>query len=1653
MVDVEDGHSKPNMADGEVYGRMSAEQMDLQRTENVAYQYLCHLEEAKVWIQACINEQLPATTELEEGLRNGVALAKLGHFFSKQTVPFKKIYDPDQKKYEMRGLHFRHTDNINHWLKAMEEIKFPKIFYPETTDIYDRKNMPRTIYCIHALSLYLFKLGLAPQIQDLYGKIKFSDEEISAMRKELDKYGIQMPAFSKIGGILANEMPVDEAALHAAVIAINDAVEHDDVAGTIQALQNPAAHLVQIIPEYADDYQEIMYIAKNTKAENSGNKSIDPDVTFEPDVYDELLTQAEIQGNINKVNTLQALAILNEAVESNSPDLLSSSLRSHHLNLMKVNTQYAPQYLLQLRQIQKDKRNNNGAESGFLDKNDVQTAILTANMAGDSEQLKCDAIAKINVALESGDPMQTLQALQNPHAQLPQVFDFAAPLYQDEFFNIKSEKGNELEYAEILGGVKVLSAIGKINKAVDIRNPDEIIKALSYKHAHISNIDKTLQDKYLTHLAKTRQAKNDEGLGDLLTHFEIQEVVDVVNKQVEEESDCISAIEAINDAVERRRCNDTLKALEVPSAKLVGVQADNVSHYQALLAEAKQKKAKETNDANALLWLDEIQQTIHQANSNAQQGQKMSVAMAAINIAIDDGNVPNLLKQLLNVDAGLHSVTAECGKKYLKYLTREKAEKQKTGDCGSGWMMNRIREGHKFYFNCHNMEYSWERRPDCTKDFSLLNKEDIQAIISEATCAHDRQAAFLANEHYITLLQSRIRGFLARKDYAKRKDYMLRQVPAATKIQSWWRMILQRSLYKERLATLHNNPRYVVRIQSNVRMFLARKKYTSRQSYYKMHEDAIIKIQAFFRANKARADYRRLMSEPNPRLSVVRKFVHLLDSSDADYKEEIELQRLREEVVNLIKSNKTLEEDLDQMDIKIGLLVKNRITLQDVLSHDRKLKHFKENPNMLSGRGLKALSRESREKLDAYQHLFYLLQTNPTYLAKLIFEMPQSRTTKFMESVILTLYNYASSNREEYLLFKLFKTALQEEVKCKVDKMSDVVTGNPMVVKMIVGFNRNTRGQNALRELLNPLVQSVVDNRNLRINTNPVEIYKTWVNQMETQTGKACGMPYDVTLEQALTHAEVQKRLQESIYNLRVETDKFFNVILRSLDKIPYGMRYMAKVLRTALHEKFPTALEKDVLKIVGNLLYYRFINSAIVAPDAFDIIDVGAKQGLSNDQRRNLGSIAKILQFAASNKGFGGESAHLSCLNTYIKEAHEKFKNYFRSACNVEEPELVFNVDQYTDVANVTKPVIYISIQEICDTHQLLLDHQAAVATDPQDPIHELLDDLGDRPNIDDLIGECSCDEGGILNKQQMAKTEVSLTLSNKFEVPDGENSDQKALLIRTKQMVVDVIRHQTGDTLMDILRATATDEMEYDHQKLIRERERLALKARTRKAKLTRQQSVFSDLRLPLEGMKTKIIKNLQSLEIAGVISHKDDYQGLVNIIARDIRNQRFYRSRRRQETIQLKNTSKALTGKRAFYEEQVDYYNQYVKTCLTSLASKEKKKRSSLFHKEPSKKCIKYSGARLYEKGVVLEIEGLPTNQFKNVLFEIGEGVNAGVFEVNAKFLGVTMDEAELVFQDLLQLQYDGVAVMKMFGKAKINVNLLVFLLNKKFYSKTH
>lgn len=1633
--------------------RLTAEEMDERRRQNVAYEYLCHLEEAKRWMEACLNEELPATTELEEGLRNGVYLAKLGNFFSPKVVSVKKIYDREQTRYKATGLHFRHTDNVIQWLNAMSEIGLPKIFYPETTDIYDRKNMPRCIYCIHALSLYLFKLGLAPQIQDLYGKVDFTEEEISNMRLELEKYGIQMPAFSKIGGILANELSVDEAALHAAVIAINEAIDRQVPADTLTAMKNPNAMLINLDDQLESTYQATLYRAKQDKMENAKNRITSESSDRERDVYEELLTQAEIQGNINKVNTHAAISKIGLALERGDALALYEALATPALGLQGLLRENCDWYFKQFLNDRQQKQE--AGLTGPLQKEELQLGVNAANRAAQQYQQKLAAVARINSAIRMGDADKTVAEMMNPEAQLPEVYAFAADLYQRELATLQQQSPEgHLTHPELSVAVEMLSSVALINRALDSGDMNTVWKQLSSPVTGLTNIEDENSQRYMDDLVKLRAERSAEG-NEFVTWNDIQSCIDHVNKVVREEHERILAIGLINEALDEGDTKKTLQALQTPAAKLEGVALKVAQHYQDTLLRAKREKAQDTQDETAVLWLDEIQDGIHKANKDTEESQRFSLGILAINEAVDRGDVSQTLSALRSPDVGLYGVTPECAETYQQELSEVK--KRAAGGNGSEWVKHWVRGGYHYYHNLRTKEGGWDEPAEFVQNNTQLSREEIQSTISGVTAAYNREQLWLANENLIMKLQACCRGYLVRQEFNSRMNFLKKQVPAITCIQSQWRGYKQRKAYQTRLDYLRAQKDQVVKIQSMTRMYQARRRYRDRLQYFRNHINDVVKIQAFIRANKAREDYKTLINAENPPMAVVRKFVHLLDQSDQDFQEELELMKLREEVVTLIRSNQQLENDLNLMDIKIGLLVKNKITLQDVVSHSKKL--TKKNKEQLSDMmmlnkqrgGLKALSKEKREKLEAYQHLFYLLQTNPTYLAKLIFQMPQNKSTKFMDSVIFTLYNYASNQREEYLLLRLFQTALQEEIKSKVDQIHEIVTGNPTVIKMVVSFNRGARGQNALRQILAPVVKEIIDDKSLNIKTDPVDIYKSWVNQMESQTGEASKLPYDVTPEQALSHEEVRTRLDASIRNMRMVTDKFLSAIISSVDKIPYGMRFIAKVLKDSLHEKFPDAGEDELLKIVGNLLYYRYMNPAIVAPDAFDIIDLSAGGQLTTDQRRNLGSIAKMLQHAASNKMFMGDNAHLSIINEYLLQSYQKFRRFFQAASEVPELQDKFNIDEYSDLVTLTKPVIYISISEIINTHTLLLDHQDAIAPEHNDPIHELLDDLGEVPTIESLIGEGSGNVNDP-NREMLAKTEVSLTLTNKFDVPGDENAemDARTILLNTKRLIVDVIRFQPGETLTEILETSATSEQEAEHHRAMQKR---AIRDAKTPDKMKKSISVKEDGNLNLQEKKEKIKAGLKKLTELGPVNAKNKYQELINDIAKDIRNQRRYRQRRKAELVKLQQTYSALNSKATFYGEQVDYYKSYIKTCLDNLASKGKvsKKPREMKGKNSKKISLKYTAARLHEKGVLLEIEDLQSNQFKNVIFEISPTEEVGDFEVKAKFMGVQMETFMLHYQDLLQLQYEGVAVMKLFDRAKVNVNLLIFLLNKKFYGK--
>lgn len=133
---------------------------DTQRHLIQAYEYLCHVGEAQQWVEGCLGEELGfGVVDMEESLRNGVVLAKLVRVFQGEAVV--------RRIYEAQKLDFRHSDNINYFFNFVRHVGLPEVgatllflrqrlnpeqsFIFELTDLYEKKNLPKVIYCIHAL--------------------------------------------------------------------------------------------------------------------------------------------------------------------------------------------------------------------------------------------------------------------------------------------------------------------------------------------------------------------------------------------------------------------------------------------------------------------------------------------------------------------------------------------------------------------------------------------------------------------------------------------------------------------------------------------------------------------------------------------------------------------------------------------------------------------------------------------------------------------------------------------------------------------------------------------------------------------------------------------------------------------------------------------------------------------------------------------------------------------------------------------------------------------------------------------------------------------------------------------------------------------------------------------------------------------------------------------------------------------------------------------------------------------------------------------------------------------------------------------------------------------------------------------------------------
>eukprot|EP00730_Choanoeca_flexa_P000375 TRINITY_DN10173_c0_g2_i1.p1 TRINITY_DN10173_c0_g2~~TRINITY_DN10173_c0_g2_i1.p1 ORF type:complete len:749 (+),score=178.72 TRINITY_DN10173_c0_g2_i1:120-2366(+) len=178
---------------------------DQLRERTRAYEYLCHLEEAKRWLEVVLNEELPPPEKLGDRLANGVLLVKLAIMFSGKKL---RIFDANEEYFRTQGVSFRHSDNVHKFITAMAAVNFPKIYHPEVPDVFERKNIPRLIYCLHALSVFLFKMDMTPKMENLVGVVDFTTDQLEEVDRTMDESVGPMPSFAQFSNQVTPDVSV-----------------------------------------------------------------------------------------------------------------------------------------------------------------------------------------------------------------------------------------------------------------------------------------------------------------------------------------------------------------------------------------------------------------------------------------------------------------------------------------------------------------------------------------------------------------------------------------------------------------------------------------------------------------------------------------------------------------------------------------------------------------------------------------------------------------------------------------------------------------------------------------------------------------------------------------------------------------------------------------------------------------------------------------------------------------------------------------------------------------------------------------------------------------------------------------------------------------------------------------------------------------------------------------------------------------------------------------------------------------------------------------------------------------------------------------------------------------------------------------------------
>lgn len=172
------------------------------------------------------------------------------------------------------------------------------------------------------------------------------------------------------------------------------------------------------------------------------------------------------------------------------------------------------------------------------------------------------------------------------------------------------------------------------------------------------------------------------------------------------------------------------------------------------------------------------------------------------------------------------------------------------------------------------------------------------------------------------------------------------------------------------------------------------------------------------------------------------------------------------------------------------------------------------------------------------------------------------------------------------------------------DDFGSLLRANTPVSRMLTTYTRRGPGQSYLKSVLSSKINQLIEQKDLNLQINPLKVYDEIVMQMELEDTLPPGFNKSVTPDIASSNITVQSLIQPRLEQLIGIADMFLTTIIDSLHQVPYGIRWVCKQIRSFTKRKYPDTADSAISSLIGGFFFLRFINPAIVTPQAYMLID-----------------------------------------------------------------------------------------------------------------------------------------------------------------------------------------------------------------------------------------------------------------------------------------------------------------------------------------------------------------------------------------------------------------------------------------------------------------